>query len=267
MSAHRVITLLTDFGMRDTYVGIMKGVILRINPYVHIIDITHEIPPHTVEAANFNLMTAYRYFPPDTIHVAIVDPGVGSKRRALAIESTHGIFIGPDNGIFTGVLTREHCIVTVELNNPSYWLTEKPSTTFHGRDIFAPVAAHLAGGVPLRNMGTEINPDSLIYLKQVVYKANASSIIGTVQYIDRFGNLITNIPAEAVRNKQWNITVGGITINAYRTYSDTKQGNLLALEGSHGFLEIAVHSGSAESVLGVGYGAPVQVNIVKKRGT
>lgn len=144
MSDYRLITLLTDFGVQDNYVGVMKGIIAQIYPDAKVIDITHEVPPHNLDAANFCLMKAYPYFPAGTVHVAVVDPGVGTKRRAVAIELATGFLVGPDNGIFTGVLQEEQIILAVELTKPEYWLPNEPSTTFHGRDIFAPIGAYLS---------------------------------------------------------------------------------------------------------------------------
>jgi S-adenosylmethionine hydrolase len=267
MPDHRVITLLTDFGLKDPYVGIMKGVIARINPHVHIIDITHEIPPHNVEAANFCLMTAYPHFPAGTVHVAIVDPGVGGRRRALGMEFAAGIIVGPDNGIFTGILDREQIINAVELTNSEYWLTQRPSTTFHGRDVFAPVAAHLTMGTPLKELGQEIDPATIVRLDRPISAKNALVITGIIQYIDRFGNLITNIPAAYVGGKEWVINAAGVRIKGCHTYSDTPWGDLLALEGSHGFLEIAVNSGSAQAKLQMGYCSPVRVEIINSGKT
>ncbi|MBM4271557.1 MAG: SAM-dependent chlorinase/fluorinase [Deltaproteobacteria bacterium] len=267
MPDHRMITLLTDFGLKDPYVGIMKGVISRINPHVRIIDITHEIPPHNVEAANFCLMMAYPHFPAGTVHVAIVDPGVGGKRRALGMEFAAGIIVGPDNGIFTGILDREQIINAVELTNSEYWLTQRPGMTFHGRDIFAPVAAHLTMGTPLKALGPEIDPAMIVRLDRPVFPENAPVITGTVQYIDRFGNLITNIPAAYVGGKEWVITAAGVRIRGCHTYSDTPRGNLLALEGSHGFLEIAINGGNAQASLQVGYGLSVRVEITHSKKT
>ena len=157
-----VITLLSDFGDRDVYVGVIKGVIAQINPKVAIVDLTHQIPPQNIAAARFCLMNAYAYFPVGTVHVAVVDPGVGSRRRAIAVEFAQGFLVGPDNGIFSGVLSQSPAIAAVELTNLNYWRTPKPSKTFHGRDIFAPVGANLASGVPLKQLGQEIDPATLV---------------------------------------------------------------------------------------------------------
>ncbi len=158
MLENRLVTLLTDFGLSDVYVGVMKGVITQINPRLRVVDLTHQIPPQNITAARFSLMNAYPYFPKGTVHVAVVDPGVGSHRRAIAIQLDSGFLVGPDNGLFSGVLSQTKVIAVVELTNPEYWQTSAPSQTFHGRDIFAPVGAHLASGVPLKQLGETIDP-------------------------------------------------------------------------------------------------------------
>lgn len=259
MSAHRLVALLTDFGLQDHYVGVMKGVIAQINPLLNVVDITHEIPPQNLDAAKFCLMTSYPYFPSGTVHVAVVDPGVGSERRAVAIELSTGFLVGPDNGIFTGILQREHMMKAVELTNSAYWLSKNPSSTFHGRDIFAPAGAYLATGTPILELGSEIDPATLIRLDLPTCDENDSEIAGHIQYIDRFGNLITTIPGASVKNSQWCVIAGDTHIPGYTTYGKALPGSLMALEGSHGFIEIAINSGSARSALQIGYRSPVKV--------
>jgi hypothetical protein len=264
MSSDRFLTLLTDFGLQDNYVGVMKGVIACINPHLNIIDITHEIPPQNLDAANFCLMTAYPYFPSGTVHVAVIDPGVGTQRRAIAIELATGFLVGPDNGIFTGVLDHEKITAAVELTNAEYWLKPEASTTFHGRDIFAPVGAHLATGAPLLKLGIEIDPVTLIHIDLPAFTETDAGITGYIQYIDRFGTLVTNIPGASVRDRQWSLTADGKDIPGCKTYGDTRLGSLLALEGSHGLIEIAVNGGSAQAELRTGYRSPVHVVIKQK---
>lgn len=261
MSGNRLITLLTDFGLKDNYVGIMKGVIVRIGCDFNIIDITHNIPPHNLDAANFCLMTEYPFFPHGTVHVAVVDPGVGTQRRAIAIDLATGFLVGPDNGIFTSLLNREKIITAVELLNPEYRLPHGQSTTFHGRDIFAPTGAYLAMGTPILKLGREIDPATLIRLDLAPCVTSDSRITGYIQYIDRFGNCITTIPGAAVQDRQWYVTAGDHNIPGHKTYGDTQPGILLALEGSHGFIEIAQNGGSAQSALRIGYRSPVRVVI------
>jgi len=259
MSGDRFLTLLTDFGLQDNYVGVMKGVVACIDPHLNIIDITHEIPPQNLDAANFCLMTAYPYFPSGTVHVAVVDPGVGTQRRAVAVELATGFLVGPDNGIFTGVLNHEKITAAVELINPEYWLKPELSTTFHGRDIFASVGAHLATGIALLKLGMEIDPATLIHMDLPACIKTDAGITGYIQYIDRFGTLVTNIPGASTRDRQWSLTAGGKVILGCKTYGDTRLGSLLALEGGHGFIEIAMNSGNAQSKLQMGYRSPVTV--------
>ncbi|MEH1923144.1 SAM hydrolase/SAM-dependent halogenase family protein [Nostoc sp.] len=244
-----LITLLSDFGDRDVYVGIMKGVIAQINPRLTIVDLTHQIPPQDIAAARFSLMNAYPYFPVGTVHLAVVDPGVGSKRRAIAVEFAQGFLVGPDNGIFSGVLSQSPAIAAVELTNLNYWRTPQPSKTFHGRDIFAPVGANLASGVPFKRLGQEIDPASLVKLDIDNCNQTTTGVVGCIQYIDHFGNLVSNIPGSHVQGKTWYVQVGGLTIPGCETYSDVKLGEIIALVGSHGWVEIAINSGNVHSQL------------------
>lgn len=258
MPQNRILTLLSDFGLSDVYVGVMKGAIAQINPNLTIVDLTHQIPPQNLMAARFCLMNAYPYFPDSTVHVAVVDPGVGSQRRAIAVEFAGGFLVGPDNGIFSGVLSQSEAIIAVELTNTDYWRTPKPSATFHGRDIFAPVGAHLASGVALGKIGQEIDVATLVELAIPECTVTASEIIGCIQYIDCFGNLITNIPGADVQGKTWSVVASGLTIPEGQTYNDSKQG-ALALIGSHGWIEIAINCGNAQRVLQLNYLDAVQV--------
>jgi S-adenosyl-L-methionine hydrolase (adenosine-forming) len=263
MSKNRIITLLTDFGLSDVYVGVMKGTIAQINPQLKVIDITHEIPPQNIAAGRFCLMNAYAYFPPETVHIAVVDPGVGSSRRAIAVECANCFLVGPDNGLFSGILSRQSAIASVELTTPKYWRTPQPSSTFHGRDIFATVGAYLANGVALLELGESIDPNSLVQLPMPNYHVTATGIEGSIQYVDRFGNLITNIPNTCIQNKNWSVkicnTSDSIIISSGATYNDCEPGDLIAIIGSHGWLEISVNGGSAQSVLKLELGAIVQL--------
>jgi S-adenosyl-L-methionine hydrolase (adenosine-forming) len=254
-----LVTLLTDFGLNDVYVGVMKGVIAQINPKLTVIDLTHQIPPQNIQSAQFNLLNAYPYFPAGTVHVAVVDPGVGGARRSIALELSDGFLVGPDNGIFTGLLTQRSVVQSVELTNTDYWRVSQPSNTFHGRDIFAAVAAHLASGVPLLNLGTPIDPASLVQLPLATCTPMATGFNGNIQYIDRFGNAITNIPGDYVQGKSWSVTIGKRTIPGYRTYSEVAPGQPLALIGSHGWVEIAINGGDAHFQLRLNWNDAVQV--------
>ncbi len=262
----KVITLLTDFGTRDPYVASMKGVILGINPEAKIVDITHQIPPQDILEAAYTLFASYKYFPKGTIHIIVVDPGVGSRRRIIALKTEDYIFIAPDNGVLSLVLQKEKVKVKeiIEITNKKYFL--KPvSDTFHGRDIFSPVAAHLSKGVPLRNFGKRI--EKIKELKITTSEMKKGKLIGRIIHIDRFGNLVTNIDREIpsklkIKNEKVKIEIGKRKIvGIKRSYVSVKRGELLALFGSSGFLEISVNLGNASKVLGVKRGEKIEVEI------
>jgi len=259
MGQNRILTLLSDFGLSDVYVGVMKGAIAQINCSVNVVDLTHQIPSQNIAAARFCLMNAYPYFPGGTVHVAVVDPGVGSTRRAVAVEFTDGFLVGPDNGLFSGVLSRESAIASVELTNPDYWRTPEPSTTFHGRDIFAPVGAHLASGVALKHLGRSIDPATLVQLAIPKCTQTDIGVLGCIQYVDHFGNLITNIPGTYVQDLTWSVQAAELTIISNKTYTDNPSGSPVALVGSHGWVEIAVNGGNAQTQLQLDWGDEVQV--------
>ncbi|WP_204105509.1 MULTISPECIES: SAM-dependent chlorinase/fluorinase [Spirulina sp. CCY15215] len=235
-----ILALLSDFGLQDVYVGVMKAAIAQINPQLTIIDITHQIPPQNIAAGRFCLLSAYAYLPPKTVCVAVVDPGVGTDRRGVAVEIEDRCFVAPDNGLLSGILQHSEAIAAVQLDRPDYWRTASPSATFHGRDIFAPVGAHLANGVPLEKVGTAIDPRSLIRWQIPPLKSTPTEICGCIQYIDRFGNLVSNIPAASVAGKSWALKWQEKKIPSGHTYSDRAVGELIALIGSHGWVEIAV---------------------------
>ncbi len=290
-----LITLTTDFGQADGYVGTMKGVMLARAPEARLVDLSHEIAPQDVPGGAFVLWRAYRYFPPGTVHLAVVDPGVGTARRALVLETAQGRFVGPDNGLFSLVL-REVVAEAVgwkgtlpdvpavwhpdfdlvaawrgearaglprayALNNPAYWLAG-PSATFHGRDIFAPVAAHLAAGVPPEQVGAPVSLESLALLPALTPTLRPGAVEGRVIAVDRFGNLITNIaagllsalgPAQEVR-----VTFGAHLLRGVQTaYGMVAAGAPLALINSAGLLEIAVRNGSAARSFQAGVGLAV----------
>ena len=263
MSQNRIVTLLSDFGLQDVYVGVMKGVIATINPQLQVVDLTHQIPPQSLAAGRFSLLNACPYFPTGTVHVGVVDPGVGSQRRCVAVAFPRGFLVGPDNGLFSGILSLSPAVAAVELTNTAYWRVPHPSATFHGRDIFSPVAAHLAKGVALEALGERIDVESLVKLPIPESHPTNVGIAGYIQYIDYFGNLVTNIPAEAVAGKTWSVAVGNVVIPVGQTYSDTQTGELVALIGSHGWVEIAVNCGSAQSQLQVDWGGSVEVVLSK----
>jgi len=254
-----IVTLCTDFGTADGYVASMKGVILSIAPEARLVDITHQVPRHSVTQAAFVLGSAFSWFPPGTVHLAVVDPGVGGERRGVAVCFRSHYFVAPDNGLLSRVLAGEDPFDAVVLTQSAYWLPEV-SHTFHGRDIFAPVAAHLANGVPLSSLGEPVA--DLVRLElPVPRRREDGAIVAQVIHVDSFGNLVTNIPAGMLPERgRRRITVGGITVPGLSTtYSSVDAGDALALVGSHENLEIAVREGSAANVLGVGVGAQVLV--------
>jgi len=252
------ITLLTDFGMQDTYVAQMHGVIAGLAPAVRVIDLTHAIEPQNVLHASVALTDAVEAFPDNTLHVVVVDPGVGSERRAIAAEIGCWRFVGPDNGVFTGVLGRWPLGRAVSLTNPQVFRS-KVSRTFHGRDIFAPVAAHWAKGTALEDLGEPIT-EPLIRLKWPQPAISSGQIDGEVLIVDRFGNLTTNITVEQIpTDKPSDVTIGPHAVGPiWSCYADAP-GQLLALIGSSGRLEVAIGDGSAARTLQLGVGAKVCV--------
>ncbi|MBR8831071.1 MAG: Adenosyl-chloride synthase [Chroococcopsis gigantea SAG 12.99] len=261
MTERPLITLLTDFGLEDTYVGVMKGVIKRICTDAHLIDLTHTIPPQNVTAAAFALLDAYGHFPRGTIHLAVVDPGVGGDRRGIAVRTAAGYFVGPDNGLFAPIFAISPVIEAVNLDNPQYWFTPEPSKTFHGRDIFAPAAAYLAGGLPLTILGSAILAENIVTLPLHSPRMVAGEIIGEVRSIDRFGNLITNIPAAMVEDRSWCAVVADTVIPSRTSYGEVSPGDYLALVDSNGWIEIAVNSGNAREKSGANIGTAVKIRL------
>jgi len=259
-----VIALTTDFGQRDGYVGAMKGVILRIAPSVTLVDVSHDIAPQNIAEAAFVLYSSYRYFPADTVHLVVVDPGVGTTRRPIAIRTTRSIFVAPDNGVLSYILAHEESWSAVHLTESLYWLPHI-SHTFHGRDIFAPVAAHLAAGTAMDQLGPEIRDLVQLPLHDVV-ETGSGRLSATVLHIDRFGNIVTNLaatssiagePISQVGNKL-QASVGGQTIQGVLpTYGNANAGDLLLLVGSSGFVEIAHRGGNAAVELDIHVGDAV----------
>ncbi len=260
MPAPRVITLTTDFGTQDAYVGAMKGVILSITPDVHLVDVTHEIPPQDVWRGAYVMDTATRYFPPQSIHVGVVDPGVGTERYAIVVRTDRAYYVAPDNGLLTPVLQREHALEAVKLDNPTYW-RHPVSRTFHGRDIFAPVAAYLARGVPLTALGSRIDPETLIRLSWPTPRVlEDGSIEGIVVHIDRFGNIVTNIPAHLLQSSEgeWHFRVNGRTLQGLKqAYGEVNVGQPLALIGSNDTVEFSLREGNAAQAWNVRVGDKV----------
>ena len=263
-----IITLLTDFGSQDYFVGAMKGVILSRNPSAQIVDLTHHIPPQDIQAAAFNLLASYASFPPGTIHVAVVDPGVGSNRRALLIECAGQFFIGPDNGIFSWILEREGDFRAIQLKNEKFF-EHQLSKTFHGRDIFAPVAAALSNGVAVAEFGDEVS-DCVRLASLTPQVQTDGQLQGRVIHIDRFGNCITNLTRAHLTEESFatgaKLVVNGREISTVRRYfaeGGDDERDLFCIFGSAGFLEIAVQNSSAATVLNAHCGDTVL--LVKNR--
>lgn len=318
-----VITMTTDFGERDGYVGTMKGVIYTLLPNAVVVDISHEIAPQQIHEGAFILYRAYRYFPASAIHIAVVDPGVGTNRRPIALVTRHGTFIGPDNGIFTYVLRAEQAPVqspemvsrpawvggmwgiaprwagdeangesdhgheksdiqpahvagdglprAYHLTNPDYWLSSV-STTFHGRDLFAPLAAHLASGAHLERMAEPVDLHNLVSLPvgapRIFQTPRNTTVVGQIIYLDHFGNIITNLPDMLLAPLlQDTVATPVIEVAAYRirglaaSYGDVREGQALALIGSEKLLEIAVRNASAAQRMKVRIGDPVRITV------
>ena len=238
-----MITLLTDFGLVDGYVGQLKAVIFEINPFVNIVDLTHDIEPYNLTQSAFLLSKIAEQFPPDTIHVAVVDPGVGSTRRPLLAVTPTGFFVAPDNGILSDVLSRQSGQSTVfQISNQAYW-RHPVSSTFHGRDIFGPVAAHLSLGLDPEKVGKEVRDPICHPINKPVWADR--KLQGEIVHIDRFGNLITNIDRKLVNDRSsLSVSVKNEVI-PYLVANYSESGGLMALFGSFDTLEIALNHGSA----------------------
>jgi S-adenosylmethionine hydrolase len=260
----RLITLTTDFGYSDPFVGTMKGVIGGINPEARIVDLTHAIPPQNVAAGALVLRYAAPFFPDGTIHVAVVDPGVGSERRPLLIETDRAWFVGPDNGLLS--LAAKKVRRVFELNNDTYHL-RPTSRTFHGRDIFAPIAAYLALGLPADAFGTQV--DQFVQLDLPQARIEEGAVRGEIVYIDHFGNLITNISAQQLgdlRAERLAIRLRDLEIEGLSEHYAARTEGPLALINSWGMLEIAVFRASAAALSGATVGDPVEVLAERRSG-
>ena len=270
-----IVVFTTDFGLSDAYAGVMKGVALGINPNLLLIDLTHQILPQNVAQGSFLLGINHLFFPDDAIHVAVVDPGVGTDRRPVLLTTPCGTFVSPDNGLLSGVVDRylesvpestgpvalPSELSAVHLTNPDYW-RHPVSHTFHGRDIFTPVAAHLSLGVAPRDMGEPI--DHLYYLPLPRPVSQGDAITGQVIYQDVYGNLVTNIPADNLPDVELvDVRIKGRSIvGLSRTFNDNLhvgEDGLIALAGSHGYLEVALPNGSAADSLAGSEGETVTV--------
>ncbi len=254
----QIITLTTDFGGSDPYAGILKGVILNIFPYAKIVDITHNIPPQDIWQASWTIESSYNFFPHGTIHLCIVDPDVGSARKSILLETKNYFFIGPDNGIFTSIIEKEEIIDVIELTEKKYWL-QNISQTFHGRDIFAPVSAHLAKGTVSKDFGLPLQKENLVKLPLNNFTKNEKGYTGIVRHIDHFGNLVTNIPdtilSNKIQGKFKGIDFKGLVAN----YSESEPNKLFAIKGSSGYLELFVNKGNAAKITNAKIGDKVEV--------
>jgi len=256
-----LVTFTTDFGTSDYYVAAMKAVVLSVSDRIRMVDITHEVKPQDLLGGAWILKHSAYLFPEGTVHLAVVDPGVGTDRRPVAFRHRGQYFVGPDNGMFA-LVTDNEPVDGVELRNQEYWLTSNPSSTFHGRDIFASVAAHLATGVELSALGPAIS--GLQVSHWAIPASDRHGIQGWVVHIDRFGNLMTNIPSTLVKefgpNEELRIYIGTqILRGLVPTYGSVPEGDAAALIGSSGTLEIAVNKGNAAELLGVHQGAAISV--------
>ena len=254
------ISLLTDFGLSDEYVGVMKGVIWGIAPDAAIADISHAVPPQNVLHGALLLGRAYRYFPAGSIHLAVVDPGVGTARRGIALRVGEHTFVGPDNGLFTVPLSGGEPFTAVSLDNPAYRLPAV-SRTFHGRDVFAPAAAHLANGVPLAELGEPVSDPVTLDIPRSLRIANVWN--AQVLLVDAFGNLITNLTEADLQGQAVaEVRCQGQVIQGVEvTFGSRRPGELLAMFDSSGSLSLCVVNGSAAERLGTGAGARVEVRV------
>jgi len=245
-----IITLLSDFGVKDPYAAEMKAVILSICPKARLVDLSHEIEKFNIRMGAFVLASAAPYFPKGTIHVAVVDPGVGTKRRPILVETNDAFYVGPDNGLLLLAAQKQQISHVYIITNPRYMLS-RVSKTFHGRDIFAPVAAHLASGLDPSDLGSEIHDYAIPGFTKP--KSTKNALLGEVLHIDDFGNIITNISAEDFSRTQieegfafgLRLKDKVITLRFSSTYGEAQVGRPLALIGSHDFLEISLNQGNA----------------------
>jgi S-adenosylmethionine hydrolase len=255
-----VVTLLTDFGLRDGYVGAMKGTLLSRCPGVQLIDLSHEIPPGGIDAGAYVLRQAAPWFPNGTVHVAVVDPGVGSSRRAVLVQTERHCFVAPDNGLLTLALADAPPLRVHVVENPGLWLSEI-SPVFHGRDVFAPLAAHVASGGDLDAVGPAASVDSLVCRPWPEPGRGGDSRKGAVVYVDRFGNVVTNLPVQETEVGIGTVDVAWQRVSMAQTYSDVGPGEFVAVRGSTGLLEVACRDGNAAERLGAEIGSVVTWNL------
>lgn len=247
-----IVTLLTDFGTADAYVAEVKGTILRLAPGTELVDLSHDIPPGDVVAGAYTLGRAWRAFPGGSVHFAVVDPGVGTARRALAVSADGHFFVAPDNGLLSEVLPRSGFGAALLVPPPG------AAPTFHGRDVFAPAAAALARGSRLETLGATVADP--VRLPRARLERRGAAIIGTVIHVDRFGTLVTNIPGTRIK-PDYTVRVGAYDVPLRATFADVSPGDLVAFVGSGGTMEIALRDGRADTTLGLSRGAEVSVGL------
>jgi S-adenosyl-L-methionine hydrolase (adenosine-forming) len=265
MSESRVVTFTTDFGLSDPFVGIMHGVVLNIHPQTTIVDISHAVASYDVPDGAWTIAQAYRFFPPRTVHVVVVDPGVGSRRRPIIVETDDYVFVAPDNGVLSLVEAREPKFSVRHITAERYFL-QPVSQTFHGRDIFAPVAGWLSKGVAPAEFGPEVTDHARLPLP-AVERVGDTSLRGVVIKVDKFGNLITNISEQdapalfASVPPAVSILIGETIVRLRHSYAEGSEGEVFAILGSSGYLEIATRQASAAERLGASVGTPVGIVI------
>jgi len=260
----QIITLTTDFGLQDHYVSSLKAVILGIAPEVRLVDISHDIPPQDIMAGAWVVRNTASFFPRGTVHLVVVDPGVGTDRKPVVLEIKGQLFVGPDNGIFSLIADQQEYRATI-LTEEKYW-RDTTSNTFHGRDIFAPVAAHLANGVAMEKLGEPA--EKLITYRWATPIADRAGIQGWIVHIDRFGNLISNIPEDliedSIKGGRVKIYIGNMILHEIsRSYGCVEDGEPLVYIGSSGMLEVAINKGNACEMLGVKKGAQISIILQK----
>ena len=261
----RIISLLTDFGLKDVYVAEMKATILQIYPEALIVDVSHMVEKFNIRMGAFLLACAAPYFPKATVHVAVVDPGVGTERRAIVVETNRSWFVGPDNGLLILAAEKEEIKRVYEIKNKAY-IRSEVSHTFHGRDIFAPAAAHLARGVAASEFGPEINDYVVPEYAKVEFEDD--NVKGVILYVDGFGNLVTNISTEELKRLRLskghlvNVRIGNkiVRLKLCSAYGEVSKGEALALIGSHGFLEFSVNLGNAAKSFKAKAGTRIEVS-------
>ncbi len=280
-SKRRIVTIMTDFGEQDEYVGVKKGVILNILPDCQLIDISHQVKPQDIRQAAGFIDNAYPYFPPQTVHIVVVDPGVGSERRPIVLHTERGTFVAPDNGVLTLVHNHEKKPKAYLIDKPEYWLPS-PSNTFHGRDIFSPIGAHLASGIAIEKLASPLKSINLFAEAELL--VSPSMIKGEVLRVDRFGNALSNIAllrwvdeltieiehvtaskersTMRFNSKTARVVCGWHTIDGIQhTYAESSAGEPLALVGSSGELEIAVNLGNAGERFAIQVGSPITIQL------